>query len=176
MSIEEDIKIINKLGHISEDYTLNYPNEISIGNLQELQFNQMDEYRISNIKIKEDFIIIISTKISKNTLETNSADKNININGFDIRIINLNLKKDTNSNEKIEININIPLKEPKLLANNNLINKYFFYDFIKVDDNKSYLHIYIFGQLHIYKIYLKDNQLTYNKIELKKYNEKTKVL
>ena len=176
MNIEEDIKIINKLGHISEDYIVNYPNEISIGNLEELQLNQMDEYRISNIKIKENFIIIISTKISKNSLETNSADKNINIKGFDIRIINLNLKKGPNPNEKIEININIPLKEPKLLANNNLINKYFFYDFIKVDDNKSYLHIYIFGQLHIYKIYLKDNQLKYNKIELKKYNEKTKVL
>ena len=176
MSIEEDIKIINKLGHISEDYILNYPNEISIDNLEELGLNQMDEYRISNIKIKEDFIIIISTKISKNSLETNSADKNININGFDIWIIYLNLKKDRNPNEKIEININIPLKEPKLFANNNLINKYFFYDFIKFDDNKSYLHIYIFGHLHIYKIYLKDNQLTYNKIELKKYNEKTKVL
>ena len=132
MSKEEDIKIINKLTHISEEYIVSYPNEISINNLEELLFNQMDEYRISNIKIKEDFIIIISTKISKNTLETNSADKNININGFDIRIINLNLKKDTNSNEKIEININIPLKEPKLLANNNLINKYFFYDFIKL--------------------------------------------
>ena len=30
--------------------------------------------------------------------------------------------------------------------------------------------------MHIYKIYLKDNQLKYNKIELKKFNEKTKVL
>ena len=30
--------------------------------------------------------------------------------------------------------------------------------------------------MHIYKIYLKDNQLKYNKIELKKFSEKTKVL
>ena len=30
--------------------------------------------------------------------------------------------------------------------------------------------------MHIYKIYLKENQLKYNKIELKKFNEKTKVL
>ena len=96
------IKIINKLPHISEEYIVSYPNEISINNLEELLFNQMDEYRISNIKIKEDFIIIISTKISKNTLETNSADKNININGFDIRIINLNFKKDRNPNEKLK--------------------------------------------------------------------------
>ena len=176
MITEEDIKIINKCENISEDYILNYPKEISNSNLEELKINQMDESRISNIKIKEDFILIISTKISKNSLETKSTYKNININGFDIRIINLNLKNGENSNDKYEININIPLKEAKLLANNSLINKYFFYDFIKIDDNKSYLHIYIFGQLHIYKIYLKDNQLKYNKIELKKFNEKTKVL
>ena len=124
MITEEDIKIINKCENISEDYILNYPKEISNSNLEELKINQMDESRISNIKIKEDFILIISTKISKNSLETKSTYKNININGFDIRIINLNLKNEENSNDKYEININIPLKEAKLLANNSLINKY----------------------------------------------------
>ncbi len=147
MICEEDIKIINKCDKISEDYALNFQQEIKDNNLEEIFLRQMDEYRISNIKIKEDFIIIISTKISKNLLEANPNDKKLNIIGFDIRLINLNLK-----NGKKEININIPLKEAKSTANNNLLNKYFFYDFIKIDDSKSYLHIYIFGQLHIYKI------------------------
>ena len=177
MISDEEIKVINKCENISEDYTINSLQEITDNNLVELIGKQADDYRISNIKIKEEFIIIISTKLSKNFLEKNSAnDKNINIIGFDIRIIKLNLKKSEISGQNNEININIPLKEPKLIANNNLLNKYFFYDFIKIDDFKSYLHIFIFGQLHIYKIYQKENQLKYNKIELKRFNDKTKVL
>lgn len=173
---EEDIKVINKCDSISGDYTLNFQQKITNNNLEEIFLKQMDEYHISNIKIKEGFIIIISTKISKNIFKTNPNDKNLNIIGFDIRLIDLNLKNEDTKDEKREININIPLKEAKSIANNNLLNKYFFYDFIKIDESKNYLHIYIFGQLHIFKIYLKDHQLKYNKIELRKFNEKTKVL
>ena len=173
---EEDIKIINTSENLSEDYTLFFHQEITNNILEEFSINQAYEYRTLNIKIKEDFILIISTKISNNKSLTNSYDKNIIIDGFNIRIINLNLKKEENNcGDKKEINIIIPLKETKLIANNNLF-KYFFYDFIKIDDIKSYFHVYVFGQLHIYKIYKKDNQLKYNKIELKKFNEKTKVL
>jgi hypothetical protein len=89
-------------------------------------------------------------------------------------VIKLNL----NSNEeKSEINISIPLKEPKVFTNKNfLVQKYFFSDFIKISEEKNYFHICVFDQLHIFKIYIKDNQLKYNKIELKKFNEKSKVL
>ena len=175
MNNEEDIKVISNTENLSEDYTIFSQQEITNNNLEELLINQSNEFHLSNIKIKEDFILIISTKISNNRLVTQSNDKNININGFNIRIINLNLKKEENNEDKKEINITIPLKETKIIPNNNLF-KYFFYDFIKIDDFKSYLHVYAFGQLHIYKIYKKDNQLKYNKIELKKFNEKTKVL
>ena len=177
MLSDEEIKVVNKCEKIPEEYKINIQQEITSNNLVELIAKQTDDYRISNIKIKEDFLIIISTKLSKNLLDNNSAnEKNINIIGFDIRIIKLNLKMPEINNLKNEININIPLKEPKLVANNNLLNKYFFYDFIKIDDSKSYLHIYIFGQMHIYKIYQKEQQLKYNKIELKRFNDKTKVL
>ena len=177
MITDEEIKVINKCENIAEEYKINFQQEITSSNLVELKAKQTDDYLISNIKIKEDFIIIISTKLSKKLLENKTFnEKNINIIGFDIRIIKLNLQMPENNEQKNEININIPLKEPKLVANNNLLNKYFFYDFIKIDDTKSYLHIYIFGQMHIYKIYQKDNQLKYNKIELKKFNDKTKVL
>ena len=177
MLSEEEIKVINNCENIAEEYKINIHQEITSNNLVELIAKQSDDYRISNIKIKEDFIIIISTKLSKNILDNNSSsEKNINIIGFDIKIIQLNLKMSEINEPQKEININIPLKEPKLVANNNLLNKYFFYDFIKIDDSKSYLHIYIFGQMHIYKIYQKNNQLKYNKIELKRFNDKTKVL
>ena len=177
MNSEEEIKVINKCDNISEEYKIMPLMEIHEKNLVELLGKQEDEKRISNIKLKEDYIIILSTKISKNSLEINTTnDKNINISGFDIKIIKLRLRKEEKSSEWKEININIPLKEAKLIPNNTLINKYFFYDFIKIDDIKSYLHIFVFGQLHIYKIYQKDEQLKYNKIELKKFNDKTKVL
>ena len=177
MILEDSIKVINQSGNISDEYKINYKEKLVDNYIEMLSGNKADVSRISNIKIKEDFIITISTNISKNLLGKNpSVDKNINIIGFDIKVIKLNLNKEKNDEDKKEISINIPLKEAKLIANNNLICKYFFYDFIKIDENISYLHIYIFGQLHIYKIYLKENQLKYNKIELKKFNEKTKVL
>ena len=177
MNSEEEIKVINKYDNISEEYKITPPQEIKENSLKELLGKQEEEKRISNIKLKEDYVIVISTKISKNILEKNTTnDKNINICGFDIKIVKLNLNKEEKKSEWKEININIPLKEAKLIPNNTLINKYFFYDFIKIDDTKSYLHIFVFGQLHIYKIYQKDGQLKYNKIELKKFNDKTKVL
>ena len=174
MNNEEDIRVINTSEHLSEDYTLFSKLEITNNNLKELLINKGDEYRTSNFKIKEDFIIIISTKFSNNKSLTHLNDKNLIIDGFNIRIINLNLTKENNDDKK-EISILIPLKEPKIISNNNLF-KYFFYDFIKIDESKSYFHVYVLGQLHIYKIYIKENQLKYNKIELKKFNEKTKVL
>ena len=178
MLAEEEINIINYCENITEEYKINNQQEITRDNMEMLSISQSEDKFITNIKIKEDFLIFLSTKTSKNLIEINSTnEKNIKIIGFEITIIKLNLKNDKDANEKIEININIPLKEPKIVAYKTICNqKYIFYDFIKINEIKNYLHIYTFDQLHIYKIYLKDNQLKYNKIELKKFSEKTKVL
>ena len=171
---ESEIQVINNSSNLLQTYKTNIIPELRKDKLEQIiqkENNQGKSDRfISNIKLIENFIIIISTKISKNLSELNS----IKILGFEISIIKLNLNP---GEEKQEINITIPLKEPKVITNKNLsVQKYFFSDFIKVSENKSYFHICVFDQLHIYKIYIKDNQLKYNKIELKKFNEKTKIL
>lgn len=176
--LDEEIKVINKCENLSEEYTIYFQQEIIKNNMELLSIKKADEKFITNIKIKEDYLIFLSTKTSKNLSEINpNNEKNIKIIGFEITIIKLNYKKGDNVDDKEEININIPLKEPKLIPYKTIYNqKYFFYDFIKINDIKNYLHIYAFDQLHIFKIYQKENQLKYNKIELKKFNEKTKVL
>ena len=171
---ESEIKVINNSINLLPTYKINIIPELLQDKLEPIIPKENNQGRgdrfISNIKLIENFIIIISTKTSKNLSVLNS----IKILGFEISIIKLNLNP---GEEKQEINITIPLKEPKVITNKNLsVQKYFFSDFIKVSENKSYFHICVFDQLHIYKIYIKDNQLKYNKIELKKFNEKTKIL
>ena len=171
---ESEIKVINNSINLLPTYKTNIIPELLQDKLEPIIPKENNQGRgdrfISNIKLIENFIIIISTKTSKNLSELNS----IKILGFEISIIKLNLNP---GEEKQEINITIPLKEPRVITNKNLsVQKYFFSDFIKVSENKSYFHICVFDQLHIYKIYIKDNQLKYNKIELKKFNEKTKIL
>ena len=171
---ESEIKVINNSINLLPTYKTNLIPELLKDKLEPIIPKENNQGRgdrfISNIKLIENFIIIISTKTSKNLSELNS----IKILGFEISIIKLNLNP---GEEKQEINITIPLKEPKVITNKNLsVQKYFFSDFIKASENKSYFHICVFDQLHIYKIYIKDNQLKYNKIELKKFNEKTKIL
>ena len=171
---DKEIKIINNSDILQSTYKTNIIPELLKDKLEKIiqkENNQDKNDRlISNIKLIENFVIIISTKISRNLSEANS----IKILGFEISIIKLDL----NPGEKQEeINISLPLKEHKVITNKNLlVQKYFFSDFIKVSETKNYFHICVFDQLHIYKIYIKDNQIKYNKIELKKFNEKTKIL
>ena len=171
---DKEIKIINNSDILQSTYKTNIIPDLLKDKLEKIiqkENNQDKNDRlISNIKLIENFIIIISTKISRNLSEANS----IKILGFEISIIKLDL----NPGEKQEeINISLPLKEHKVITNKNLlVQKYFFSDFIKVSETKNYFHICVFDQLHIYKIYIKDNQIKYNKIELKKFNEKTKIL
>jgi len=171
---DNEIKIINNSDILQSTYKTNIIPELLKDKLEKIiqkENNQDKNDRlISNIKLIENFVIIISTKISRNLSEANS----IKILGFEISIIKLDL----NPGEKQEeINISLPLKEHKVITNKNLlVQKYFFSDFIKVSETKNYFHICVFDQLHIYKIYIKDNQIKYNKIELKKFNEKTKIL
>ena len=171
---EQEIKDINNFSTLKPTYKTNILPELLQDKLEQIipkeNTNEKNDRFICNIKLIENYIIIISAKTSKNLSEVNS----IKILGFEVSVIKLNL----NSNEeKSEINISIPLKEPKVFTNKNfLVQKYFFSDFIKISEEKNYFHICVFDQLHIFKIYIKDNQLKYNKIELKKFNEKSKVL
>ena len=171
---DKEIKIINNSDILQSTYKTNIIPELLKDKLEKIiqkENNQDKNDRlISNIKLIENFVIIISTKISRNLSEANS----IKILGFEISIIKLDLIP---GEKQEEINISLPLKEHKVITNKNLlVQKYFFSDFIKVSETKNYFHICVFDQLHIYKIYIKDNQIKYNKIELKKFNEKTKIL
>ena len=171
---EQEIKVINNFSALMPTYKTNILPELLQDKLEQIipkeNTNEKNDRFICNIKLIENYIIIISAKTSKNLSEINS----IKILGFEVSVIKLNLSL---NEEKSEINISIPLKEPKVFTNKNfLVQKYFFSDFIKISEEKNYFHICVFDQLHIFKIYIKDNQLKYNKIELKKFNEKSKVL
>ena len=171
---EQEIKVINNFSTLMPTYKTNILPELLQDKLEQIipkeNTNEKNDRFICNIKLIENYIIIISAKTSKNLSEINS----IKILGFEVSVIKLNLSL---NEEKSEINISIPLKEPKVFTNKNfLVQKYFFSDFIKISEEKNYFHICVFDQLHIFKIYIKDNQLKYNKIELKKFNEKSKVL
>ena len=171
---EQEIKVINNFSALMPTYKTNILPELLQDKLEQIipkeNTNEKNDRFICNIKLIENYIIIISAKTSKNLSEINS----IKILGFEVSVIKLNLSL---NEEKSEINISIPLKEPKVFTNKNfLVQKYFFSDFIKISEEKNYFHICVFDQLHIFKIYIKDNQLKYNKIELKKFNEKNKVL
>ena len=171
---EQEIKVINNFSTLKPTYKTNILPELLQDKLEQIilkeNTNEKNDRFICNIKLIENYIIIISAKTSKNLSEINS----IKILGFEVSVIKLNLSL---NEEKSEINISIPLKEPKVFTNKNfLVQKYFFSDFIKISEEKNYFHICVFDQLHIFKIYIKDNQLKYNKIELKKFNEKSKVL
>ena len=171
---EQEIKVINNFSTLMPTFKTNILPELLQDKLEQIipkeNTNEKNDRFICNIKLIENYIIIISAKTSKNLSEINS----IKILGFEVSVIKLNLSL---NEEKSEINISIPLKEPKVFTNKNfLVQKYFFSDFIKISEEKNYFHICVFDQLHIFKIYIKDNQLKYNKIELKKFNEKSKVL
>ena len=174
MHQEQEIKVINYINTLLPTYKTSMIPELVKDKLEQIvpkeHFNEKNDRFICNIKLIENFIIIIIAKTAKNLSEINS----IKILGFEVSIIKLDLNQEE---KKSEINISIPLKEPKIFTNKNfLVQKYFFSDFIKISEEKNYFHICVFDQLHIFKIYTKDNQLKYNKIELKKFSEKSKVL
>ena len=176
MLSNQEIQVLNFTSESIPKYQIHNIGELTQDNLleqiipKEIHSEKNDRF-ISNIKLIENYIIIISTKTTKNISESNC----IKIFGFEITIIKLNLNEGEKKNN--EINITIPLKEAQVITNKNfLVQKYFFCDFIKISEEKNYFHICVFDQLHIYKIYIKDDQLKYNKIELKKFNDKTKVL
>ena len=171
---EQEIKVINHINTLLPSFKTSTLPELIQDKLEQIipkeNINVKSDRFICNMKLIENFIVIISAKTAINLSEVNS----IKILGFEVSIIKLDLNQ---GDKKSEINISIPLKEPKIFTNKNfMVQKYFFSDFIKISEEKNYFHICVFDQLHIFKIYTKDNQLKYNKIELKKFNDKSKVL
>ena len=165
--MQEEIKVLNYIEGLSEEYKINSKQEIIKDNLQIL-FENKNDLIITNIKIKNDFIISTYAKV-KNQIDYESSNiKEITLNAFGISIIKPNLKND--SNKKEEININIPIKGGKTISKKNFFaQNYYFYDFTVIDDTKNYLIVYIFSQLHIFKIYKKNETLKYNKIIQKNF-------
>ena len=76
-----------------------------------------------------------------------------------------------NLEEKKEININIPLKGEKTISTKNFYNlSFYFYDYITVDKTKNYLIVYIFDQLHVYKIKIQKYEILYTKIKIQNFS------
>ena len=172
MISEDDLQIINYKENTSKEYKINSTQEISKDNMKLLLEKPFDDKIIVNIKLRDDYIIIISVKI-KNQLELeNSNSKDIILKGLSINIIKLK-----NNNQNLKININIPMKEEKNITKKNFFEqKYYFYDFISLDESRNYLIIYISNQLHIFKICQKGDLLIYNKIKIKNFENNIKVI
>ena len=168
--MQEEIKVLNYIEGLSEEYIINSQQEITKDELQTLLDNKNDRI-ITNIIIKDDFIISVNVKIKNQLDYENTNIKEIALNAFGLSIIKPNLKNDSNKNQ--EININIPIKGEKNISKKNFFaQNYYFYDFITMDDTKNYLIVYLFSQLHIFKIYQKNETLKYNKITQKNFENK----
>mgnify|MGYP006988881554 FL=1 len=126
-------------------------------------------------KVVEDYIILCHVKI-KNEIEIGMSEcKEVILNGFCITIIKSNSEDDKKNPEML--NINIPIKKELIIPKKKFnSHKYYFSDFIIIDDSKSYLVVCLLEQIHIYRIYLKDTLLKYNKINMKAFDKKTTVL
>ena len=169
--MQEEIKVLNYIEGLSEEYKIYSQQEITKDNLQTLFDNKNDKI-ITNVIIKDDFIVTVYIKIKNQLDYENSNIKEIALNAFGLSIIKPNLKK-SDSNKNQEININIPIKGEKIISKKNFFaQNYYFYDFITIDDSKNYLIVYLFSQLHIFKIYQKNETLKYNKITQKNFENK----
>ena len=168
---KEDIEIINYKKDISEEYKIN---SLEVKSFEQKKLLKEPIKNIIDRKIKDDYIIICNVKI-KNEIELGMTEcKDVILNGFFITIIKSNSESENNPEM---ININIPIKkELKISKKKFFSNRYYFSDFITIDDSKNYLIVCLLEQIHIYRIYLKDSLLKYNKINMKAFDKKTNVL
>ena len=167
---KEEIEIIN-FNNYREEYKINKIKVVKKENIERLFVNQIEDKIVINAEIIERFFIIISVKL-KNPLDLNNQNsKEIKLNSFNITII----KFDTNNNQ--QININIPIKgEINISTKEFFNNKFYFFDLAMIDDGKAYFFLYIFNQLHFFKLYQKEEQLKYNKIKIKNFSNETTIL
>ena len=168
---EQEIEIINynKLG---EGYKINKPKIIKEENLEKILDNNNSDKIIITTRVIEKYIIIISTKV-KNMLELNNKKaKDIQLDSFNITIIEYN----STNNKFQQIMINIPIKGDVKISKKIFFNqKFYFFDLIPIDNNKSFFILYLFEQLHFFKLYKKEELLKYNKIKVKNFNKETSV-
>ncbi len=171
--MEEEIQIINFNNKLREEYKINKKREIKEENLEKFLENQNSDKIIIKAKIIDKFIIIITVKV-KNQLELKNKNvKEIQLNSFNINII----KYEPKNNQNQQININIPIKgEVNISSKDFFSQKFYFFDLSPIDDIKSFFFLYIFNQIHFFKLYQKDDQLKYNKIKIKNFNNETDVL
>jgi len=167
----EDIEIINYKKDTCEEYKIN---SLEVRTLEQKKLLKESIKNIIYRKVIDDYILICYVKI-KNEIELRMSEcKDAILNGFFITIIKSN--SETEKNPEM-ININIPIKKELKIAKKKFYNhKYYFSDFITIDDSKNYLIVCLLEQIHIYRIYLKDSLLKYNKINMKAFDKKTNVL
>ena len=170
---EEEIQVFNFNNKFKEEYQINKSRVIEEENLEKLILNQTEDKNIINTKVIERFIIFISVKL-KNELDVNNKNiKEIQLNSFNVTII----KYFSKNNENQEVNINIPIKgEINIPIKDFYAKKFYFFDLVEVDEQKSFFFLYIFNQLHVFKLYQKEDQLKYNKIKINNFNSETTVL
>jgi len=171
--MEEEIQILNFNNIFREQYRINKKREIQEENLEKFVENQNSDKIIIKAKIIDKFIVIITVKV-KNQLDLRNKNmKEIQLNSFNINIIKYNQK----NNQNQQININIPIKGEVNIPPKDFFNqKFYFFDLALIDDIKSFFFLYIFNQMHFFKLYQKDEQLKYNKIKIKNFNNETDVL
>ncbi len=167
MSKEAEIQIYNFIEDLPDNYIINRLQKITKDN-KKITLEDNDKNKIIiHIKISENFILMCYVK--KNNKSSN--DKKVFLNAFGITIIKIP-EKDATKIEQ-QININIPFKVEKVISEEVFRNlKFFFHDYIEINKEKNYLIIYIFNQLHIFKIYEKDDNLKYKRDNLKNFENK----
>ena len=169
---EQEIQIINynKLGG---GYKINKKKIIQEENLEKILDNHNSDKITITAQVIEKYIILISAKV-KNMLELNNKkEKDIQLDSFNITII----EYDSNNNKFQQIMINIPIKGNIKISKKIFFNqKFYFFDLIPIDNNKSYFILYLFEQLHFFKLYKKEDLLKYNKIKVKNFNKETNVI
>ena len=169
---EQEIQIINynKLGG---GYKINKTKIIQEENLEKILDNHNSEKITITAQVIEKYIILISAKV-KNMLELNNKkEKDIQLDSFNITII----EYDSNNNKFQQIMINIPIKGNIKISKKIFFNqKFYFFDLIPIDNKKSYFILYLFEQLHFFKLYKKEDLLKYNKIKVKNFNKETNVI
>ena len=170
---ESEIEIINFNNKLTEGYKLNKTKIIHEENLEKILDNQNSDKIIMTSQIIEKYIIIISVKV-KNMLELNNKkEKDIQLDNFNITIIEHDFEK----NKFKQIMINIPIKKDINISKKIFFNqKFYFFDLVPIDNTKSFFILYIFDQLHFFKLYQKEEQLKYNKIKVKNFDKETNVI
>ena len=170
---ESEIEIINFNNKLTEGYKLNKTKIIHQENLEKVLDNKNSDKIIMTSQIIEKYIIIISVKV-KNMLELNNKkEKDIQLDNFNITIIEHDFEK----NKFKQIMINIPIKKDINISKKIFFNqKFYFFDLVPIDNTKSFFILYFFDQLHFFKLYQKEEQLKYNKIKVKNFDKETNVI